>query len=185
LLVDGISSVSSVPLAPEDHGYDVVVAGSQKGWMVPPGLVFVSISPRGWERHARARSPRMYFDWTAHKRYLTAGGTPWTPAVGLFFGLQAALKLMRAEGLHQIFERHARLAAYTRDGLRALGMRLVADAQCASPTVTTAYTPDGVDVAELLTALRLHHDVVLAGGQGELEGRIVRLSHMGWVQQAE
>src|SRR5713101_1075291 len=103
LLVDGISSIGSVPVEPEAWGCDVVVAGSQKGWMIPPGLAFVSISPRAWERQARATLPRMYFDWRLHQKSADQGGTPWTPALSLFFALQAALELMRAEGLERIF----------------------------------------------------------------------------------
>jgi aspartate aminotransferase-like enzyme len=185
LLVDGISSVGSVPVRPEAWGCDVIVAGSQKGWMIPPGLVFVAVSPRAWQRASEARLPRMYFDWLAHKRSLATGETPWTPAVNLLFGLEAAFGLMRAEGLNAIFERHERLARFTREGLLRLGMRLVADPRHASPTVTAAYPPPGTDAKALLRALHDQHGVVLAGGQGELAGKIIRVGHMGWVDQAE
>lgn len=185
LLVDGISSVGSVPVRPEEWGCDVVVAGSQKGWMIPPGLVFVAISPRAWQRAAEAKLPRMYFDWLAHKRSLEAGSTPWTPAVNLCFGLEAALGLMRAEGLEAIFERHARLARQTREGLAALGLGLVAEPGYASPTVTAAYLPARVSDKQLLGALRERHGVVLAGGQGELEGQVIRIGHMGWVDESD
>jgi aspartate aminotransferase-like enzyme len=183
VLVDGISSIGSVPIQPEAWGCDVVVAGSQKGWMIPPGLVFVAISPRAWQRQAEARLPRMYFDWRAHRTALEAGSTPWTPAVNLFQALQAALQLMRAEGLVELFERHERLAHFTRDRLLGLGLRLVADPRCASPTVSTAYLPPSVDAKKLLKNVRERHNVVLAGGQGQLEGQIVRIGHMGWVDQ--
>jgi aspartate aminotransferase-like enzyme len=185
VLVDGISSVSSVPIHPEAWGCDVVVAGSQKGWMAPPGLAFVSISPRAWERQARATLPRFYFDWQLAKRSAQSGETPWTPAVSLFYALQAGLALMREEGLQHIFERHARLAQYTRDGLADLDIRLLADPRFASPTVTTAWLPAGVNGKALLTALDERHGVVLAGGQGSLSGKIFRVGHMGWVEQAE
>src|SRR5919199_5709139 len=127
LLVDGISSVGSVPIQPEEWQCDVVVAGSQKGWMVPPGLTFVAVSPRAWERVARARLPRVYFDWEAQRRAQAQGSTPATPAVSLFFALPAALRWMRAGGLEQLFERHARLAAYTRTGLADLDLRLLVE----------------------------------------------------------
>ncbi len=185
LLVDGISSVSSVPIEPEAWGCDVVVAGSQKGWMVPPGLAFVSISPRAWERQSRSTLPKFYFDWEQARRSAEKGETPWTPAVSLFFALQVGLKLMREEGLEHIFERHRRLAQYVREGLADLEFRLFADPRFASPTVTTAYVPDGVNAAALLQALEERHGVVLAGGQGSLEGKIFRIGHMGWVQQDE
>jgi aspartate aminotransferase-like enzyme len=185
VLVDGISSVGSAQVLPDAWGLDVVVAGSQKGWMVPPGLVFVSISPRAWERAARAKLPRMYFDWQVHKRQHDQGTTPWTPAMSIFFALQAALRLMRQEGLDALFERHRRIAHYTRESLADLDLRLFADPAHASPTVTTAWVPEGVDGKALLRALRERHGVVLAGGQGRLEGRILRIGHLGWVTEEE
>ena len=185
LLVDGISSIGSVPVEPEAWGCDVVVAGSQKGWMIPPGLAFVSISPRAWERQAQARLPKFYFDWLQARRAADDGMTPWTPALSLFFGLQAALRLMRDEGLEPLFERHRRLGQFTREGLADLDLRLLADPRFASPTVTTAYVPEGVDARALLRALEERHGVVMAGGQGRLEGQIIRIGHMGWVQQED
>jgi aspartate aminotransferase-like enzyme len=185
LLVDGISSVGSVAVEPENWGCDVIVAGSQKGWMVPPGLAFVSVSPRAWERQARATLPKFYFDWQLARRSAEKGENPWTPAVSLFYALQVGLRLMREEGLEQIFDRHRRLAQYSREGLADLGVRLFADPKFASPTVTTAYVPEGVNAKALLSALQERHGVVLAGGQAELEGKIFRIGHMGWVQQAE
>lgn len=185
LLVDGISSIGSVAVEPEAWGCDVIVAGSQKGWMIPPGLAFVSISPRAWDRQAHARLPKFYFDWRQASRAAEEGGTPWTPALSLFFGLQAALRLMRDEGLEQVFARHRRVAQFTREGLADLDLRLVADPRFASPTVTTAYVPDGIDSRGLLQRLEERHGVVLAGGQGRLEGRIIRIGHLGWVNQDE
>jgi aspartate aminotransferase-like enzyme len=185
LLVDGISSVGSVAVKPEEWDLDVVVAGSQKGWMVPPGLAFVSISPRAWERQARATLPRFYFDWRAAQKSAQNGETPWTPAVSLFYALQIGLKLMREEGLERIFERHRRLAQYTREGLAELDVRLLADPRFASPTVTTAYLPEGVNGKQLLRALDERHGVMLAGGQGNLSGKIFRIGHMGWVDQED
>jgi aspartate aminotransferase-like enzyme len=185
LLVDGISSVGSVPVEPEAWGCDVIVAGSQKGWMVPPGLAFVSISPRAWERQAHSTLPKFYFDWQQAKRSAEKGETPWTPAVSLFYALQVGLQLMREEGLEQIFERHQRLARYVREGLSDLDIKLFADPRFASPTVTTACIPEGVNARALLKTLQERHGVVLAGGQAELEGKIFRIGHMGWVQQDE
>jgi aspartate aminotransferase-like enzyme len=181
LLVDGISSVGSVEVKPEEWDLDVVVAGSQKGWMVPPGLAFVSVSPRAWERQSRSKSPKFYFDWQAARKSAASGETPWTPSVSLFYGLQAGLKLMKDEGLQHIFERHKRLARHTREGLADLDVRLLADPRFASPTVTTAYLPEGVNGTALLRALDERHGVVLAGGQGNLTGKIFRIGHMGWV----
>jgi aspartate aminotransferase-like enzyme len=185
VLVDGISSVSSVPIEPEAWGCDVVVAGSQKGWMAPPGLAFVSISPRAWDRQAASTLPKFYFDWRRARRSAESGETPWTPAISLFYALQAGLRLMREEGLEHVFARHERLARLTREGLAELDLRLLADPRFASPTVTTAWLPDGVNGEALLTALDERHGVVLAGGQGNLSGKIFRIGHMGWVEQDE
>jgi len=185
VLVDGISSVSSVPIVPEAWGCDVVVAGSQKGWMTPPGLAFVSISPRAWERQSRSTLPKFYFDWQLARRSAESGETPWTPAVSLFYALQAGLRHMRQEGLEHIFARHEQLARYTREGLADLDVQLVADPRFASPTVTAAWLPEGVNGKALLTALDERHGVVLAGGQGNLSGKIFRIGHMGWVEQSE
>jgi aspartate aminotransferase-like enzyme len=183
LLVDGISSVGSVEVQPEAWGLDVVVAGSQKGWMIPPGLAFVCISPRAWERHKEAKLPRVYLDWQLHKKAAGDGSTPWTPAISLFFALQAGLELMRQEGLDAIFKRHELLGEHARGLLTRLGLRLLADARYASPTVTTAYVPQGTDARALLRRLHERHDVVLAGGQGRLDGQIVRIGHLGWVDE--
>jgi aspartate aminotransferase-like enzyme len=185
LLVDGISSVGSVEVKPEAWRCDVIVAGSQKGWMVPPGLAFVSVSPRAWERQARSSLPKFYFDWQQARRSAEKGETPWTPAVSLFYALQVGLRMMRHEGLESIFERHRRLAQYTRDGLADLDVKVFADPRFASPTVTTAHVPEGVNARSLLKALDERHGVVLAGGQAELDGKIFRIGHMGWVQQDE
>jgi aspartate aminotransferase-like enzyme len=181
LLVDGISSVGSVEVQPEAWGLDVVVAGSQKGWMIPPGLSFVSVSPRAWERNKQARLPRMYLDWQLHRKAASEGSTPWTPAVSLFYALQAALPLMRAEGLENIFARHRRHGELARQALSNLGLGLLADPRHASPTVTTAHLPPQVDARALLQRIHDRHDVVLAGGQGRLDGKIVRIGHLGWL----
>jgi aspartate aminotransferase-like enzyme len=183
LAVDGISSVGSTPICPEEWGLDVVVAGSQKGWMISPGLTFVAVSPRAWQRVASSRLPRVYFDWRTQKQAQEKGSTPATPAVSLFFALQASLKLMQAEGLDAIFERHVRVAAYTRQGLADLGLRLLVDERFASPTVSTAWLPDGVDGKALLRAVRERHNVDIPGGQGKLEGKILRIGHLGWVTE--
>jgi aspartate aminotransferase-like enzyme len=172
LAVDGISSAGSTQVWADDWQCDVVVAGSQKGWMVPPGLTFVSVSERAWQRQAAARLPRVYFDWLAHKQALAEGSTPATPAVSLVFALQAGLRLMRAEGLDAIFERHRRIAAATRDALRKAGLELFADPARASPTVTTALAPPDVEAGDLLRRVRERHDVVLAGGQGAYAGQV-------------
>ncbi len=185
LLVDAISSAGCLPLETDAWGLDVVVTGSQKGWMLPPGLAFVTMSPAAWEAHAQARIPRFYFDLGAARKQLPANQTPWTPAVNLFYGLAVALELMQREGLEAIIQRHRRIGAYTRSRVKAMGLELFADERFASNTVTAIHAPAGVDVDRLRRNLERRHRVILAGGQGPLRGKIFRIGHLGNVHQED
>jgi aspartate aminotransferase-like enzyme len=179
LLVDGISSVCSLPLRTDAWGCDVVTTASQKGWMLPPGLAFISFSDKAWEAHASATMPRYYFDLSAYKSYYEIGQPPYTPALSVIFALDVALAQVLGEGMGSIFERHRDLGRMTREGLKKLGLKLFPDEKVASDTVTAVTVPDGVDAAGLLTAMRTEHGVVLAGGQDALSGKIFRIGHMG------
>ena len=185
LLVDAISSLGCIDLQTDAWGCDVVVTGSQKGWMVPPGLAFISVSKKAWEAHARARMPRFYWDFAQAKKYLESGQTPWTPAISIFYALAVALELMASEGLANIFARHARIGQKTRDGVKALGLPLFAVEKYASNTVTAVRAPDGLDTKLLLTMLREEHGIILAGGQRDLAGKIFRIGHLGWVTELD
>ena len=184
ILVDGVSAVGAMPLRMDEWDLDVVVTGSQKAWMIPPGLAMAAASERAWAAAERATMPRFYFDLAKHREVLPKGQTPWTPAVGLFFQLEAALELMEAEGWQAIFARHAACGAASRAGLAAMGFRLYADQAYASNTVTSALVPDGVEWSALNREL---HDrgLVLAGGQGKMKGRIFRIGHLGDVSVAD
>jgi aspartate aminotransferase-like enzyme len=181
LIVDGISSVGSIDLKADAWGCDIVLSGSQKGWMAPPGLAFASVSPLAWERHAKATLPRFYWDFSAAKRYLEHGETPWTPAISVFYALDVSLRAMRAEGREQIFARHARVAQRCRDGIVARGLRLYADPEYASNTVTAFYTPEGVDSRVIAKELEDEYDTVVAIGQGATTTTTMRVGHLGWV----
>ncbi|MFH0846807.1 MAG: alanine--glyoxylate aminotransferase family protein [Chloroflexota bacterium] len=185
LVVDGISGLGSLDLPVDELKIDVAVAGSQKGWMASPGVSMVSVSPTGWEAIAKAKMPRFYWDFTRAKDIAARGQTPWTPAVSVFFGMDVGLKMLLKEGLANIFARHARIGKATRDGVKSLGLALVADERFASNTVTAVVGPIGVDIAKLRKLLREKHDVVVAGGQGKLEGKIFRIGHMGLVSLAD
>lgn len=180
LLVDGISGLGAVPFEADAWGLDVVVTGSQKSWMIPPGLAMVSVSARAWERAAKADMPRFYFDLEAHRASLEKGETPWTPAVGVCFALDVAIGLLEQEGYEQIFARHAACGAAVRAGLNAMGLQLFADPQFASNTVTAVHMPDGIEWSALGKELR-GRGLVLAGGQGKLTGKIFRIGHLGAV----
>ena len=179
VLVDGISSVCSIPLRTDAWGCDVVATASQKGWMLPPGLSFISFGARAWEAQASAKMPRFYLDLAAYRRYFQIGQPPYTPSVSLMFALDAALERILSEGMGSIFERHASIGRMTRAGIKDLGLSLFCDERVASDTVTAVSAPDGVDCGRLLGLMRTEHGVVLAGGQGSLSGSIFRVGHMG------
>ncbi len=184
LIVDGISSVGSIDLKTDAWGCDLVLAGSQKGWMVPPGLAMVSISPRAWDAYKLARMPRFYWDLGKARASLERGQTPATPAVSILFALDVALGLMEREGMSNIFARHHRCAERTRRGVKDLGLDLFADEAHASDTVTAVKIPDDLDVSQLLQVLR-SEGVVLAGGQGPLAGKMFRIGHLGWINESD
>lgn len=183
LLVDAVSSLGCIDLPVNAWGCDVVVTGSQKGFMVPPGLAFVSMSERAWQAHAEAKMPRFYWDLSKAKRFLEMGQTPWTPAVSTFYALAVSLESMAQEGLPNIFARHQRVGSRARDGAKSLGLSLFADEAYASNTVTAINSPDGLDTGKLLGLLREEYGIILAGGQGKLRGKIFRIGHLGYVTE--
>ncbi len=185
VLVDAISSLGSIELPVDEWQCDVVVTASQKGWMVPPGLAMVSVSKRAWEAHAKAKMPRYYWDFTKAKNYLERGQTPWTPCVSTFFGLTVALDMLLAEGLSNVIARHARIADFTRRGVKSLGLSLFPEEKYASNTVTAVKAPEKLTVSKFLQVLRDEYQVVLSGGQGNLSGKIFRIGHLGWVQEKD
>jgi aspartate aminotransferase-like enzyme len=186
LVVDAISSLSSINLPVDDWHCDVVISGSQKGWMVPPGMAFVSVSDEAWKVHAAAKMPRFYWDYTrARNYYEEKKENPWTPAVSIVYALTVALKMMLEEGIFNIFERHARVAKMTREGIKKLGLPLFANEKYASNTVTAVGIPAGLDGKKLRQVLREEYKVVLAGGQQTLDGKIFRIGHLGMVNEKD
>ncbi|MGZ6268633.1 MAG: pyridoxal-phosphate-dependent aminotransferase family protein, partial [Candidatus Limnocylindrales bacterium] len=180
ILVDAISGLGAVPFETDAWGLDVVVSGSQKAWMVAPGLSFVAVSPRAWEAAAVAKMPKFYFDLAAHKTSAESGQTPWTPAVAVMFQLDVALEMMEQETLPEIWKRHAAVGAAVRAGLLTLGFKLLADPAFASDTVTAAWIPEELDWKTFNGKLR-KLGLVVAGGQGALKGKIFRIGHLGHV----
>ncbi len=185
VVVDGVSSISSIDIETDAWGVDVAVSGSQKGWMAPPGLALVSVSERAWAQQARARSPRFYFDWREAKTWAEKGMTPFTPAVPVVFAMQEGLHMLEEEGLSIVFERHARLARATQAGLVALGFQLFARDGSRSNTVTSALPPAGLDVGALRKLIDEKYGVVIAGGQGKMTGKMVRVGHLGAVAEGD
>jgi len=183
LLVDAISSLGSIDLPVDDWHCDVTVTGSQKGWMVPPGLAMVSLSQEAWQAYSKAKMPRFYWDFTKAKDYLEKGQNPWTPAISVVFALTVSLEMILKEGLANVIARHIRVAKAARDGIQSLGLSLFAEESHASNTVTSVAASDGLDTKKLLRILREEHQVVLGGGQQRLDGKIFRIGHLGWVTE--
>jgi aspartate aminotransferase-like enzyme len=185
LLVDAISSMLAMDCDMDGWRLDVVVAGSQKAFMIPPGLSFVAINDRAAEAMKTAKIPRFYFDLGKARDYLATGETPWTPAVPLVLQLREALRLLEKEGFDNCLKRHARLARATREGVKALGLKLLADERVASNAVTSVRRPDRIDVSALRKLMREKYRVVLAGGQGSLKNDIFRIGHLGLVNEGD
>ena len=180
LVVDGITAVGVVDLPMDRLGIDVLVTGSQKALMLPPGLAFVALSKRAWAATERAKLPRFYFDFKRERKGVAERSTAWTPAISLVQGLRVSLRMMRTEGWANVHARHDRLARATRAGALALGLRLLAP-DAPSPAATAILLPEGIDGSGLFRYLRDRMLVTFAGGQDQLKGKIIRISHLGWV----
>jgi aspartate aminotransferase-like enzyme len=185
ILVDAVSSLGCVDLRMDEWDLDVVFTGSQKGWMVPPGLAMIAASERAWEATERATLPRFYWDFRMTRKSLEKGQTPYTPPVSIYYGLDVSLPMMRAEGREAIFARHAAAGALVRGRAQAMGLELFADPAFASNTVTAIRVPESVDAKALTKALREDEGVVIAGGQEHLDGKIIRIGHLGYFTQAD
>ena len=185
VVVDGVSSISSIDIETDAWGVDVAVSGSQKGWMAPPGLALVSVSERAWAQQAKARSPRFYFDWKEARTWAEKGMTPFTPALPVVFAVQEGLRMLEEEGLSNVYERHERLARAAQAGLHALGFQLFAQDGYRSNTVTSAVPPPGLDVGAFRGLLNTKYGVVIAGGQGKMTGKMVRVGHLGAVAEGD
>lgn len=185
LLVDGISSLVAIDCQTDAWCLDLVVAGSQKAFMIPPGLVFIAINDRAWAAMEKATLPRFYWDLGKAQDYLDLKQTPWTPAVPQVFQLREALRILHAEGLQACFARHAHQAGAVRAGVKALGLKLFAEAAGASNAVTSVRKPDGIEIAALRKLLLQKHNVVLAGGQQRLKDDIFRIGHLGHVSESD
>jgi aspartate aminotransferase-like enzyme len=180
LVVDGITAVGVYEIPMDDWGVDVLVTGSQKALMLPPGLALIALSRRAWQCAEKTAQPRFYFDLVRERTNQAKNTTAYTPAISLVIGLREALAMIEEEGLANVFARHARLARATRAAVEALGMRLLAPDN-PSPAVTGVYVPDAIDGSKLFAYLRDKMRVVFAGGQDHLKGRIVRIAHLGYM----
>jgi aspartate aminotransferase-like enzyme len=178
-VVDAVSSLGAVPLETDAWELDVVVSGSQKALMTPPGLSFAAVSQAGWQRAAEASLPRFYFDWAKLRKALEHGSTPSTPAVSVVAQLDVALGLLLDAGLEAAFARHAALGRACREGAKAMGLSLFSPDEERSAVVTAIRVPESVDARELVRSLRDRFGITVAGGHGELASRVFRVGHIG------
>jgi aspartate aminotransferase-like enzyme len=182
LIVDAVSSLGIANLEMDAWGIDVVVSGSQKGLMLPPGLGFCALSERAWAKNATSRLPKYYFDLAAERKTVVKNEAHFTPAVSIVIGLRTVIQMLEREGLANVFKRHDRLARATRAGVEALGLGLFCKAT-PSPAVTAVTAPTGVDSEQIVKGYSQAHDITIAGGQGEMKGKVFRLGHMGYAAE--
>jgi len=180
LLVDGVSGIGAIEHKTDEWGVDILCTASQKALMLPPGLSMITVSDKAWKVVNENKSPRFYFSLPAAKKVYGKWNTAYTPAVSLFFGLNAALDMMLAEGMENVYARHALLARATRAAVRAMGLRLLAEDRCASNALTAVWSPDGIGADDIRKVLKKQYGITFAGGQGQLKGKIFRIAHMGF-----
>ena len=180
VVVDAVSSLGAVPLETDAWGIDVVVSGSQKALMCPPGIAFASVSSPALEAAARAVSPRFVLDWERTRKAQATLDAPFTPAVSIVRALNVALGLLLDEGLEAAFDRHARLGRACREGAKAMGLELFSPDEERSAVVTAIRSPEGVDATAIVSGLRDRFGITIANGQGDLKGKIFRIGHIGW-----
>lgn len=185
LLVDGVSGVGGIEIKVDQWNVDILVTASQKAMMLPPGLAMVSVSPKAWEVINDNQSPRFYFSLPAAKSKIDSWNTPYTPGVSLYVALGAALDMMMEEGMDNVYARHKLLAAATRAGVKALGLKMLAPESNVSPVITGVYSPEGIPADDIRKTLKKEFSVTFAGGQGVLKGKIFRIAHMGFADKMD
>jgi aspartate aminotransferase-like enzyme len=174
IIVDAVTSMGATNVPIDDWGLDVVCSGSQKGFMVPPGMGFVAVSAKAWEAYKTAKIPKFYLDLGKYRK----DGAPFTPSVNLIFALQASLAMMKKEGLENIFARHHRHRDACRAAVKAMGLELYAPDGHGSPAITAVATPLAEEIRKVM---KKKYDIVLAGGQDHLSGQVFRIGHLGFV----
>lgn len=185
-VVDGITSIGAIDCKMDKWGIDVLISGSQKGFMIPPGLAFLVANERAWELHKQCKYPSFYFNWDDHKKNLDKDTTPWTPAVNLFIALDKALEMMKEEGLENIFARHKANAQMLRKGLKDMGLKLfVEDESIASYAITSVLPPEGISVPDIRKTLKNDYNIVVANGQNDLKDKIFRMGTLGFASERD
>ena len=179
-IADCVTSLGATNVPMDEWGLDVVGSGSQKGYMMPPGLAFVAMGERAWTAYERSDLPKFYLDLGKYRKSAAADSNPFTPAINLYFALEASLEIMQAEGLEAIFTRHDRHRRATQAAMKAIGLPLYAAEGYGSPAIT-AVAPEGIDAEVLRKKVKDRFDILLAGGQDHLKGKVFRIGHLGFV----
>ncbi len=184
-MVDAVSGLAAVDLRMDEWKLDVVVSGSQKAFMIPPGLSFLAFNERALKVHEKCSNPRYYWDVTSGLKYLEKGQNPYTPAISLYYGLEEALKMMLEEGLENILTRHRNYRDMVRQAVKAMGLKLLAPDSCASCALTSVVAPEGIGANQIRQYIREDFNIVLAGGQQTLDNVIFRIGHLGYVRDLD
>ena len=181
-VVDGITSLCAMEFKTDEWNIDVAVSGSQKGFMIAPGLSFLTASEKAFKMHENCKYPSFYFNWTEHKKSLSKDTTPFTPAVSLICSLHTSLKMIREEGIENINKRHEKLTLALRHAIREIGLKLlVEDDKNASHSITSILPPENITVPDIRKTLKDDYDIIVANGQGDLENKIFRIGTLGFV----
>jgi aspartate aminotransferase-like enzyme len=183
LIVDAISGLGADRCEADAWGVDLLVSGSQKALMLPPGLGFISVSPKAAQRMAGSNIPKYYMDLKLYEKGMKAWDTPFTPALTIVIGLNKALDVLEAKGMENVFRDCEELAKFTREKLQSLGLKIYSKSP--SNALTAAYVPEGINGEKLVKVMRDEKGVTMAGGQGDLKGKIVRIAHMGAITKAD
>jgi alanine-glyoxylate transaminase/serine-glyoxylate transaminase/serine-pyruvate transaminase len=184
LFVDGVSSIASIDFRQEEWGVDCAVSGSQKGFMLPPGLAFLSVSQKALAANKQAKQPRTYFSFEDMIRANDTGYFPYTPAVQLLRGMRAALDLLLDEGLDNVYARHHRLAEGVRAAVSAWGLQICAkEEKWNSDTVSAIYVPEGIDSADIVRRAYQGYQTSLGVGLNKVAGKVFRIGHIGWINE--
>ncbi|MEM5803066.1 MAG: alanine--glyoxylate aminotransferase family protein [Candidatus Aenigmatarchaeota archaeon] len=183
VIVDGITSIGAIELRMDDWDIDIVITGSQKGLMIPPGLAFIAVSERAWKKIEQTENRTFYLSLKKAKKALETGDTPWTPAITLVIGANEALKMIKQEGLENIWKRHSKLAEGIRIGVKAIGLKLLS--KNPSNAITAVLMPDGIEFKKFNDALKYEFGITVAGGQENYKGKLFRISHLGYYDELD
>ena len=183
-IADCVTSLGACNIPMDDWGIDVIASGSQKGYMIPPGLSFVAMSKKAWEANAQSDLPKFYLDLKQYLKTANNNSNPFTPAINLYFALEASLNMMQKEGLLNIFNRHTRHQRATQEGIKAMGLKLFTKEGFGSPAIT-AVLPEDIDAENIRKSMKNDFDILLAGGQDHLKGKIFRIGHLGFVNDRD